>query len=106
MFSFLFRGIAQVKTFFSHTRFVRAYRRGLDFVYQREMRSRFAYAEGVTFGRNMETEGTDCIEIKEGTHFGDFCIVTAWESYRGHSASYRYHHDFDIHNTAYYQSGS
>lgn len=87
MFSFLFRRIALIETQISHTKFVRALRRGREYVYQKEMRSRFACSDGVTFGRNMETRGEDCISINGGTYFGDYSILTAWKSYGGDTFS-------------------
>ena len=83
MMSFLFRGIAKVRLFFLHSRLCQAYRKGKEYVYQKEMRSRFVCAEDVVFGNYMKTWGEDCVTIRGGTHFGDYCIVTAWKSYRG-----------------------
>lgn len=48
-------------------------------IYQQQIARRFAHAESVSFPRDMYTLGEHCIYIGEGTHFGEYSYLTAWE---------------------------
>lgn len=81
MFAFAFRSVARLINRCKNTRFAEAMRRGWDYVYQQEMRKRFKTADDVFFGQSMQTRGEYCISIGSDSHFGDYCILTAWDSY-------------------------
>lgn len=65
---------------YDKTRLAQHFKRNMEAILKQRVALRFLHARDVFFPQNLTSHGEDRITIGEGTHVGEHCVLTTWES--------------------------